>query len=113
VRFVLGPVSTDPKVNPSAPERAAVDGMQKAAYRYSKWPTQAITYSLGKAEILALREEYRRIEGPAFSEKRFHEEFLLEGQIPPGMFRDRLLAKARARAGSVGTPGAAELGISK
>ena len=113
VRFVLGPVSTDPKVNPSASERAAVDGMKKAAFRYSKWPTQAITYYLGKAEILALREECRRIEGPGFSEKRFHEEFLSEGQIPPSLFRDRLLAKARARAGSVGTPGATDLGISK
>jgi uncharacterized protein (DUF885 family) len=97
VRFVQGPVSTDPKANPNAAERAAVDGMRKAAFRYSKWPTQAITYHLGKAEILALREECRAIEGPGFSEKRFHEEFLSEGQIPPGLFRDRLLAKARAR----------------
>jgi uncharacterized protein (DUF885 family) len=113
VRFVLGPVSTDPKANPSASERAAVDGMQKAAYRYSKWPTQAITYFLGKTEILALRDECRRIEGPGFSEKRFHEEFLLEGQIPPGLFRGRLLAKARARSGGTGAPGAAELGISR
>jgi hypothetical protein len=113
VRFVLGPVSTDPKLNPSTAERAAVDAMRKAAYRYSNWPTQAITYYLGKAEILALREECRRIEGPSFSEKRFHEEFLAEGQIPPGLFRDHLLAKARARTASVGAPGAAEVGISK
>ena len=84
-------------MNPSASERAAVDGMRKAAFRYSKWPTQAITYFLGKAEILALREECRRIEGPGFSEKRFHEEFLSEGQIPPALFRARLLARARAR----------------
>ncbi len=97
VAFVLGPVSTDPKVNPSAAERAGVEAMRKETYRYSKWPTQAITYFLGKAEILALRDECRRIEGPGFSEKRFHEEFLSEGQIPPGLFRDGLLAKARAR----------------
>ena len=113
VRFVRGPVSTDPKVNPSAAERAAVDGMQKAAFRYSKWPTQAITYFLGKAEILALRDECRRIEGAGFSERRFHEEFLLEGQIPPGMFRGRLLAKARARAETTGAPDAASVGISR
>lgn len=97
VAFVLGPVSTDPKVNPSAAERAGVEAMRKETYRYSLWPTQAITYFLGKAEILALRDECRRIEGPGFSEKRFHEEFLSEGQIPPGLFRDRLLAQARAR----------------
>jgi uncharacterized protein (DUF885 family) len=113
VRFVLGPVSTDPKANPSAAERAAVDGMRKAAFRYSKWPTQAITYFLGKAEILALREECRGIEGPSFSEKRFHEECLAEGQIPPGLFRDRLLAKARARSGGTGAPGASETGVSR
>ena len=113
VRFVQGPVSTDPKVNPSPSERAAVDGMKKAAFRYSKWPTQAITYYLGKAEILALREECRRIEGPGFSEKRFHEEFLSEGQIPPGMFRERLLSRARARTSATGAPGATELGLSR
>ncbi len=113
VAFVQGPVSTDPKLNPSAPERAAVDAMRKEAFRYSKWPTQAITYYLGKAEILALRDECRRIEGPAFSEKRFHEEFLTEGQIPPGLFGDRLLAKARARAASAstGAPGTVSSGI--
>jgi uncharacterized protein (DUF885 family) len=113
VRFVQGPVSTDPKVNPSAAERAAVDGMKKAAFRYSKWPTQAITYHLGKAEILALRDECRRIEGPGFSEKRFHEEFLSEGQIPSGLFRERLLARARARTSSTGAPGAYDIGISR
>jgi uncharacterized protein (DUF885 family) len=116
VAFVLGPVSTDPKVNPSAAERAAVEAMRKEAFRYSKWPTQAITYYLGKAEILALRDECRLIEGPFFSEKRFHEEFLSEGQIPPGLFRDRLLVKARAHAASAsksmsGAPGTASLEV--
>ncbi len=114
VRFVRGPVSTDPAVNPSAAERAAVDGMEKAAFRYSKWPTQAITYRLGKAAILDLRAECRRIEGPSFSEKRFHEEFLMEGPIPPALFRDRLLSRARARASApANVPGAQDLGISK
>ncbi len=113
VAFVLGPVSTDPKVNPSAAERAGVEAMRKETYRYSLWPTQAITYFLGKAEILALRDECRRIEGPGFTEKRFHEEFLAEGQIPPGLFRDRILAKARARVAAAGAPGANMLGISK
>src|SRR6185436_11209507 len=30
---------------------------EKAIFRYSKWPTQAITYRLGKDEIYALRDE--------------------------------------------------------
>lgn len=113
VAFVLGPVSTDPKINPSAAERAAVEAMRKETFRYSKWPTQAITYDLGKAEILALRKECRKIEGFSFSEKRFHEDFLSEGQIPPGLFRERLLAKARARVDSHVPPGAESLGISR
>jgi uncharacterized protein (DUF885 family) len=113
VAFVVGTVSTDPRLNSNAAERAAVDAMGKEAFRYSKWPTQAITYYLGKAEILALRDQCRRIEGPGFSEKRFHEEFLSEGQIPPGLFRERLLTKARARAGSDAAPGAKSPGLSK
>jgi len=102
VAFVQGPVSTDPKVDPSAAERASVDAMRRETFRYSKWPTQAITYALGKAEILALRDECRTIEGPSFSEKRFHEEFLSEGQVPPGLFREQMLTRARAREASAG-----------
>ncbi|MEO8587381.1 MAG: DUF885 domain-containing protein [Acidobacteriota bacterium] len=113
VAFVKGPVSIDPASNPNAAERAAVSSARREIFRYSKWPTQAITYFLGKAEILALREECRKIEGPSFSEKRFHEDFLLEGQIPPGLFRARLLAKARARTSDTGAPDATAPGISK
>jgi len=36
--------------------RASCDRAGRAIYRYSKWPTQAITYNLGKNEILGLRE---------------------------------------------------------
>ncbi len=111
VVFVKGPVSTDPALNPDAAERAAVASARREIFRYSKWPTQAITYHLGKAEILALREECQAIEGPAFSERRFHEEFLSEGQIPPGAFRARLLARARARSAATGAPDATNIGI--
>ncbi len=111
--FVKGPISTDSGANPDAGERAAVASARKEIFRYSKWPTQAITYTLGKAEILALREEIRTIEGPGFSERRFHEEFLSEGQIPPGVFRARLLAKARARSAGTGAPDATAIGISR
>jgi uncharacterized protein (DUF885 family) len=113
VVFVKGPVSNDPALNPDAAERAAVASARREIFRYSKWPTQAITYHLGKAEILALREECQEFEGPAFSEKRFHEEFLSEGQIPPGAFRARLLAKARARSAATGAPDATNIGISR
>jgi uncharacterized protein (DUF885 family) len=113
VAFVKGAVSTDAAVNPDAAERAGVAAARKEVFRYSKWPTQAITYDLGKAEILALREESQAVEGPGFSERRFHEEFLSEGQIPPGLFGARLLAKARARSAATDAPDSTNVGISR
>lgn len=107
VQFVKGPISTDPAVNPSEVERADVEMSRKALYRYSKWPTQAITYHLGKAAILELREETRRIEGVKFDERRFHEAFLTQGSIPPGYFGEIVLEEARSRTRGVapaGTP---------
>jgi uncharacterized protein (DUF885 family) len=100
VHLVKGAISADPAVNPSASERANVESSRKAIYRYSKWPTQAITYHLGKAAILDLRKQAKEIEGERFDERRFHEEFLAQGSIPPGYFAEALLAQARARAGA-------------
>ena len=91
VHFVKGQVSTDPAVNASASERADVESSRKAIYRYSKWPTQAITYHLGKAAILDLRAEAKRRAGDAFDERRFHDAFLSQGSIPPGYFAAALL----------------------
>lgn len=113
VFFVKGAISTDPAVNSGAEERAAVASARKEIFRYSKWPTQAITYALGKAAILALRDEIRTIEGPGFSERRFHEELLSEGQIPPGVFGARLLARARGRSASTPAPPATATGPSR
>jgi uncharacterized protein (DUF885 family) len=105
VFFVKGPIATDEKVNKDPIERRAVESVRKEIYRYSKWPTQAITYDLGKAAILALREELRTLEGERFDERRFHEEFLMQGTIPPGYFAETLRAAARARvAASPSTP---------
>jgi uncharacterized protein (DUF885 family) len=67
-------------------------------YRYSKWPTQAITYQLGKSDILQLREDLKKLQGPSFSERRFHESFLLQGTVPAGYFKALLLEQARESA---------------
>ena len=40
--------------------RAACDAADRAIYRYSKWPTQAIAYNLGKNAIISLREQARK-----------------------------------------------------
>lgn len=71
--------------------RAICEGAQRALYRYSKWPTQAITYNLGKNEIVQLREAYRKHKGQEFSPKAFHEKLMAMGTIPAGYFREVFL----------------------
>ncbi len=73
---------------------AACNAARRAIYRYSKWPTQAITYQLGKRDILNLRDELRRRLRERFSLRDFHERFLSSGTIPAGYFRDRLVQDA-------------------
>src|ERR1051325_4310459 len=65
--------------------KAVCDGAERAIYRYSKWPTQAITYNLGKNAIADLREAYRSRKGSSYSAKEFHERFMQVG--------DRVLAE--------------------
>jgi uncharacterized protein (DUF885 family) len=76
--------------------RAICEGAQRAMYRYSKWPTQAITYNLGKNAIIELREAYRQQKGRAFSAKAFHEKLMSMGTIPAAYFRQVFLEEARA-----------------
>jgi uncharacterized protein (DUF885 family) len=72
-------------------KRASCKNAQAAIFRYSKWPTQAITYRLGKNEIYALRTEASKQLGDKFSAKEFHLLFMRQGTIPAGYFRDELL----------------------
>jgi uncharacterized protein (DUF885 family) len=71
--------------------KAICDQAQRAIYRYSKWPTQAITYNLGKAAIIELRGAYKAKIGERYSEKAFHEKLMKMGTIPVGYFRDAFL----------------------
>lgn len=72
-------------------KRASCRAAERAIFRYSKWPTQAITYRLGKDQIYALREEARRRLGDKFSATTFHLNFIQQGTIPSGYFRELLL----------------------
>lgn len=74
--------------------RAVCEGARRAMYRYSKWPTQAITYNLGKNAILELREAYRQRRGSAYTAKDFHERLMRMGTIPVGYIRDYFLSQA-------------------
>ncbi|HWS54351.1 MAG TPA: DUF885 family protein, partial [Pyrinomonadaceae bacterium] len=72
-------------------KRASCESAERAIFRYSKWPTQAITYRLGKDQIYALRAEASKLLGDRFSPKAFHVLFMKQGTIPAGYFRDELL----------------------
>jgi uncharacterized protein (DUF885 family) len=76
-------------------KRASCKSAEAAIFRYSKWPTQAITYRLGKDQIYALREEASKLLGDRFSAKTFHLLFIKQGSVPPGYFRDELLRELR------------------
>ena len=72
-------------------KRASCDASRRAIFRYSKWPTQAITYRLGKDQIFELRREVSQRLGDRFSLQEFHIAFMKQGTIPAGYFREELL----------------------
>jgi uncharacterized protein (DUF885 family) len=76
-------------------KRASCKSAEGAIFRYSKWPTQAITYRLGKDQIYALREEAAELLGDRFSAKTFHLLFIKQGTIPAGYFRYELMRELR------------------
>ena len=76
-----------------ADARATCQIAERAIYRYSKWPTQAITYNLGKNAIVELRDAYKAKQGSAYSAKTFHEKFMGMGTVPAGYFRDLFLTQ--------------------
>jgi uncharacterized protein (DUF885 family) len=81
----------DPKALAVGAKRASCESARSEIARYARWPTQAITYRLGKDQILSLRHRAQRLFGPEFSEQRFHLEFMKQGTIPTGYFAEDLL----------------------
>jgi uncharacterized protein (DUF885 family) len=75
----------------TAAKRASCEVARSAIGRYARWPTQAITYRLGKDQILELRAKAQARLGHRFSLRRFHEQFMQQGTIPANYFSDELL----------------------
>ena len=75
----------------SEAKRASCDEAERAIFGYSKWPTQALTYRLGRDQIFAMRDEAAKRLGDKFSPKQFHLLFMRQGTIPSGYFREVLL----------------------
>jgi uncharacterized protein (DUF885 family) len=63
--------------------------------RYLAWPGQALSYKLGQLEILALREEARERQGPAFDIRRFHDVVLGSGALPLVTLRELVQTEVR------------------
>ncbi len=76
-------------------KRASCKSAEGAIFRYSKWPTQAITYRLGKDQIYALREQAAKMLGDKFSAKKFHLLFIAQGSVPAGYFKEELMRDLR------------------
>jgi uncharacterized protein (DUF885 family) len=86
---------TDPAAQKSEAKTASCKAAEGAIFRYSKWPTQAITYRLGKDQIYEMRKEAASIMGDRFSPKTFHLLYIRQGTIPAGYFREELLRRIR------------------
>ena len=77
-------------------KQASCKAARGAITRYARWPTQAITYRLGKDQILGLRKRAQQALGARFTAKRFHLEFMKRGTIPAGYFGEELLRTLRS-----------------
>jgi uncharacterized protein (DUF885 family) len=64
--------------------------------RYIVWPGQALAYTMGQREILALREEARKARGQRFDLREFHDVVLRNGALPLSTLR-RLVREQIAR----------------
>jgi uncharacterized protein (DUF885 family) len=50
-----------------------------------------MSYAVGKTQLLALRDEYRKQQGDKFTLRDFHDRVLAEGSIPVSLIRRKLI----------------------
>ena len=48
-------------------------------------------YTLGKLQILKLREDYRKLQGNKFTLQEFHDRFMRQGSVPMKIIRKSML----------------------
>jgi len=80
-------------VNEGYQEKANAERESK---RGTSDPTYLV-YTLGKLQILALREDYKKLKGASFNLKDFHDKFLSEGGPPIKVVREELLSEHVAK----------------
>jgi uncharacterized protein (DUF885 family) len=67
---------------------------ERETRRGTKDPTYLV-YTLGKLEILKMKEEYKQLKGDKFSLKEFHDNFLAQGFPPLKIVRAKLFSQAK------------------
>ncbi len=55
-----------------------------------------LVYTLGKLQILKLREDYKKLRGDKFSLREFHDRFLQQGGPPIKLVREAMLGDAKS-----------------
>ncbi len=70
---------------------------EREARRGTMDPTYLV-YTLGKMQILALRDDYKKARGDSFSLKEFHNNFLAQGCPPVRIVRQALLGNKKSAA---------------
>ena len=85
-RMAFGP-AVDYLVEQAMLERV---NAEKEVRWYALRPTHPMSYLVGKLEILAIREEARRLMGARFNLHDFHTALLAGGTLPPALARDDL-----------------------
>ena len=60
--------------------------------RYALTPTQPMTYIMGRRALRGLRDEAQRRQGARFNLRRFHDQILSEGSLPPSLLAEMLFA---------------------
>jgi uncharacterized protein (DUF885 family) len=63
---------------------------QRETKRGTSDPTY-LMYTLGKLQIMKLREDYKKLKGDKFSLKEFHDTFLKQGFPPVKVIRRQML----------------------
>ena len=64
---------------------------------YAVDPTQPMSYLVGKRDIVALKDEVRRLRGSNFSLKEFHDMLLSCGSLPPSLLRVCVMSRATGK----------------